>query len=111
MTNEEALELVALANQQKAKRAADMPTVDDALNTLNEAYTRLKELGWNDACYAPYSGKLEFIEAGSSGIHKGSCFKAKWATGNRGFWIYGEGDLWPSRPILFRQVAIEGGAA
>ena len=85
----------------EAKRAADMPTVTEAIHALHDAYTRLKELGWREAIYCPKDRTVfEVIEPGSTGIHK--ChYEGEWPKGS--WWINTEdGDLSPSRPILFR---------
>lgn len=84
---------------QKAKREADMPTEQDAINQLNQAATRLKELGWKDPIYAPKDGSpLDIIELGSTGIHRGH-YEGDWPTGS--WWLF-DGDVWPTRPALAR---------
>jgi hypothetical protein len=61
------------------------------------AYTRLKELGWREGTYAPRNNVLfDAIEAGSTGIHE--CIRRPQGD----CWISDGGDLWPSRPILYR---------
>ncbi len=63
------------------------------------AFQELKRLGWNDAMYCPKDGThFDVIEAGSTGIHDAN-YEGKWPTGS--WWIY-DGDISPSRPILFR---------
>lgn len=94
---------VALADEQKAKRLSDMPDQAAALHALGQAYQRLSELGWRDAIYCPKDGsEFDVIEAGSTGVHR--ChYVGKWPDGS--WWIAADGDLWPSRPILFRALA------
>ena len=41
------------AEKEKAARAEAMPIEQDAIKALNQAYQRLKELGWNDPIYCP----------------------------------------------------------
>src|ERR1700677_1690483 len=100
LTRAQADELLALADAQQEKRAADMPTVEDALRTMTGAFERLKELGFSEAIYCPKDGsQFDAIEAGSSGIHR--ChYSGEWPDGH--WWIASHGDLWPSRPILYR---------
>jgi hypothetical protein len=88
------------AEAEEAKRAAEMPTEQDAIKALWNAYQRLRELGWNDAIYCPKDGsEFDAIEAGSSGIHR--ChYTGEWPDGH--WWVAADGDLWPSRPILYR---------
>lgn len=77
------------------------PTPEEAaaLNDLFAAYQRLKALGWNDAVYCPKDGtKFAAIEAGSTGVHLAD-YQGEWPSG--GWWVY-DGDIWPSRPILFK---------
>ena len=71
-----------------------------AIKQLFEAYQALKLLGWNDAMYCPKDGTwFDAIEVGSTGIHECQ-YQGTWPTGT--WWIAQDGDLWPSRPVLFR---------
>ncbi len=89
--------MIAAIEDGKKHRAEMMPTEQDALAVMMKAFERLRELGWRDAMYAPRDGRmLEFIEAGSTGIHKGH-------RDDKFTWIHDGGDLWPSHPILFRE--------
>ena len=92
--------LLAEIESEKAFRAEKMPDERAAIRQLNEAVTRLKELGWNNAIYCPKDGSMfSVIEAESTGIHECN-YQGEWPTGS--WWIY-DGDVWPSRPILWRQ--------
>ena len=100
LTKAEADALWERAEALKAKRAADMPTEDAALTAMFQAWLRLKELGWNEAIYCPKDGTpFKAIEPGSSGIHD-CIYMGEWPSG--GWWSQSEGDLWPSRPCLFK---------
>jgi len=91
--------------QHKAALAAEMPTEQDAINTIQRAYERLKELGWNDAIYCPKDGStFDSIEVGSTGIHP-THYMGEWATGS--WWVTEAGDLWPARPTLYRVTQAE----
>jgi hypothetical protein len=85
----------------EAARAEKMPDERAAILQMFEAVQRLKELGWNDAIYCPKDGsEFDAIEAGSTGIHR--ChYDGEWPDGR--WWVADNGDLWPSRPILFRK--------
>lgn len=101
LTRAEADAIIELCEQRKAKRAADMPDVQSAIHAMQDAYLRLKELGWSEAIYCPKDGSLfEVIEPGSTGIHK--ChYEGEWPRGR--WWINTKDwDLSPSRPVLFR---------
>ena len=88
------------AKDQEAKRAKDMPTEQDALHAMFQAYQRLAELGWRNAIYCPKDGStFNAIEAGSTGVHTAH-YEGEWPTGS--WLVHDEGDLWPSRPILFK---------
>lgn len=88
-----------------AARAALMPTEQDAIKLMHEAYTRLKELGWNDPVYCPKDGsKFDAISAGSTGIHE-TWYEGEWPTGD--WWCFDGGDVWPSRPTLYRVTPTE----
>lgn len=84
-------------------RAKIMPTEDAALRVMFAAYQRLKELGFKEAIYCPKDGgTFDAIEAGSTGI--GTCsYDGEWPTGR--WWMHEAGDMWPSRPILWRKKA------
>lgn len=81
-------------------RVARMPDEKSALNAMHDAYTRLKDMGWRDAIYCPKDGStFEIIEVGSTGIFRAH-YQGEWPTGS--WWAEDAGDLWPSRPTLFR---------
>ncbi|MHA0335813.1 hypothetical protein [Sphingomonas aquatilis] len=105
LRKDEADAIWASAEAEREKRAADMPTEQDAIRALWSAYQRLKELDWNDAMYCPKDGSIfDAIEVGSTGIH--SChYEGQWPNGH--WWISEAGDLWPSRPILYRRTEAE----
>jgi len=96
------------AKEAEQARAALWPTDQDAISAMTDAFHRLKSLGWKEAIYCPKDGTVfEVIEAGSSGIHK--ChYDGEWPKG--AWWVHSSGDLWPSRPILFRLIADEASA-
>lgn len=84
--------------RQKA-RAELMPDEQSAIDAMFEAYQRLTELGWRDPSYCPKDGThFKLIEPGSTGIHDGN-YWGEWPTGH---WNVYDGDIWPSRPVLFK---------
>lgn len=93
---------ILLDNIQKddTQRALKMPTEQDAINTMFEAWIRLKELGWRDASYCPKDGSIfHVIEPGSTGIF--DChYEGEWPKGR--WWIHADNDLCPTRPIMFK---------
>lgn len=92
--------MIAEIDAEKARRAEKMPDEAAALAQLHEAWTRLKELGFRESQYAPRDGKTaQVIEVGSTGIHEGYRDEK---SDSPLFWLYDNGDLWPSRPILYR---------
>ena len=105
ISREEAQRLLAAADAAKAARAEAMPTEQDALRLMTDAYRRLHELGWREAMYCPKNGApFQVIEAGSSGIH--DChYHGEWPNG---WWIASAGDLWPSHPVLWRPIPDDG---
>jgi hypothetical protein len=65
-----------------------------------DRYQGLKELGWSDAVYCPKDGSTFLaIEAGSSGVFP-CTYQGAWPDGK--YWTEADGDLWPSRPILWK---------
>lgn len=63
----------------------------------------------NDAVYCPKDGTVfDAIEVGSTGIHP--ChYDGEWPHGS--WWTHEAGDLWPSRPCLFRKRSTSGAPA
>jgi|ERR671924_1866667 hypothetical protein len=105
LTRAEADAMWAAAEAAQEKRAADMPTVTDALYALHDAYTRLKELGWREARYGKRENVMvELIGPGSAGIHRGYWMWHDKQRLHGCFWIPAEGDLWPSHPILYHDL-------
>lgn len=94
LTRAEADEMLAACDRATAKRAADMPDERAALNVLCDAWTRLRELGWSPACYAPKDGsRFQVCEVGSTGIF-GCTYSGEWPTGY--FMVEDGGDIWPT---------------
>ncbi len=92
--------LFASIQSEIAQRAAAMPTEEDAMVAMLQAFERLKELGWKEAMYCPKDGTLFWaLEPGCSAA--GVCqYLGTWPTGR--YWTHSGGDLWPSRPALFK---------
>jgi hypothetical protein len=88
--------------EQKRARAEQLPTEQDCLAVMQQAFHRLRELGWREAIYAPKDGRaFDAIEFGCAAIlecqYLGEHVFAAEA-----------GDLWPARPNLFRAAAALG---
>lgn len=100
LTRAEANYLLECAERAKADREARMPDEKSAIKALNDAYTRLTELGWGDPIYCPKDGRqFNVIELGSTGIHT-AYYYGDWPSGS--WFIIDEYDVWPSRPALFK---------
>lgn len=103
LTRKEADALMKAADDEEAKRAADMPTEQDAVNALWSAQQRLKELGWTDPrSYKAHALRAEgvaalLVEFSSSGIHRGTYHAVN---GKDVWWIGRHGS--PSHPVLVR---------
>lgn len=90
--------ILAEEDVAKAKRSTDFPTEFDCLRSMQQAFYRLRDLGWNEAVYAPKDGRA--FEAVVFGCAKPMtcqyvgdvCFAQE------------AGDLWPCRPSLFRPI-------
>jgi len=102
LTRAEANAMWARAERCQEARAMTMPTEQDALHSMFDAWQRLKELGWREGKYCPRDGTVfHTIELGSTGIFDGDC---------RGEWphctwtTYDETDAYPSSqaPALFK---------
>lgn len=100
LLKDEADALWAAFERHRGARAASLPDEQTAIMAMFDAYDRLRELGWREACYCPKDGSsFEVIEPGSTGIYP--CFySGEWPTG---YFMVGDGiDCGPSQPILFR---------
>jgi hypothetical protein len=92
--------IIAASDKAKAERAEKMPDEQSAIHAMWEAYHRLEELGWRNAIYCPKDGTMfKAIEPGSTGIHD-CMYQGEWPDGS--WWTVWEGDMGPSRPILFK---------
>lgn len=81
LSEDEAKALWQMANDAKDKSAADMPTTDDALRTMQRGRSRLRDLGWREAQYCPKDGtRFAVIEYGSTGIFEAS-YWGEWPDG------------------------------
>lgn len=99
LTRAEANAIWDAAMKAKADRAERMPDEQSAINAMFDAYQRLRELGWNDPSYCPKDGRhFKVIEPGSTGIHDAN-YMGEWPNGS--WWLY-DGDIWPSRPVMFK---------
>lgn len=96
----EADRMLADIEARDRRLAETMPDDHAALVVMGGAYERLRRLGWAEAIYCPKDGSLfDVIEAGSTGIHTAH-YDGAWPKGM--WWVHGDGDLWPSYPILWR---------
>lgn len=78
LTRSHADALMASVEKSKKARSEKMPTTADALRALQDAYERLRELGWKPGSYCPKDGtEFAAIEYGSTGIFTGF-FSGKW---------------------------------
>lgn len=96
----EADALLAAIAEEQARLEAAMPTEASALRAFYDAYKRLKDFGWRDAVYCPKDGStFDMIEPSNSAPVPGH-YDGAWPEGV--WWAHDAGDLWPSRPALFR---------
>ncbi len=97
----EANEIIEAIRVDEARREAAMPTEQAAIAHMFDGWLQLKDkFGWRDAIYCPKDGTIfDAIEIGSTGIHDCS-YEGEWPNGR--WWVHAEGDMWPSRPVLFR---------
>lgn len=99
LTRAEANAIWESADRAQKERAERMPDEQSAIRAMWDAYQRLRELGWNDPSYCPKDGThFKVIEPGSTGIHDAN-YHGDWPKGS--WWVY-DGDIWPSRPVLFK---------
>lgn len=95
----EADALWARAEASRIARETAMPDEKSAISHMWDGWYRLKDFGWREVIYCPKDGThFQVIEAGSTGIHDCN-YQGEWPNGS---WLLYDGDVWPSRPILFR---------
>ncbi len=90
------------AEADRRLRAADMPTEQDAINEIQRAYSRLKDLGWRDGMYMPKDGTMVTVmQVGSTGQFD-CAYVGEWSDGF--FYVYDGGDVYPTKsvPPLFK---------
>lgn len=81
LTRQESEAILAAVDAADKRRAEEMPDEKAAINKLFDAWLRLKELGWKEACYCPKDGTdFQIIEAGSTGIFDAH-YSGKWPDG------------------------------
>lgn len=85
-----------------SKKDPDYRTEEEkaALAVMADGYQQLKGLGWREIIYCPKDGSTFLaIEAGSTGVFPCS-YNGEWPNGH---WrAYHSGDVWPSRPCLWK---------
>ena len=94
-------EVIEQANRTRSERAELMPTEKDAMLVVWAGIQRLRDLGWKDAIYCPKENghRSLFWEAGCVGSAPGY-YHGEWPNGT--WFMEDAGDLWPSRPTLYR---------
>ena len=99
LTRADADALMESFERAKEDRARRIPDEQAAIRVMWDGWYRLKELGWSEAIYCPKDGThFQAIEPGSTGIHDCN-YQGEWPKGS--WWVY-DGDIWPSRPCLFK---------
>ena len=70
------------------------------LEQMHDAVQGLKACGWREIEYCPKDGtRFLAICAGSTGVHP-HYYSGEWPNGS--WWAEASGDLWPSRPALWK---------
>lgn len=88
--------LLREAQDQKAARAAQLPTEQDCIRMMVQCRLRLLDLGWTSGEYAPKNRPIEGVNAGWSGPGEYQHLGAGW-------FIAENGDWWPAPPpLVFR---------
>lgn len=95
---------LASIEASRQRRAQLMPTEQDAVHMMWQAYQRLGELGWRNTVHCPRDGVTRlFIEVGSTGIHEGHCDDAAAGRSRPTVWLHSHNDWWPSQPVMFKE--------
>lgn len=104
LSKDECRQMLVEIEAEDKRRKLNIPDEATALRVMMDAFTRLRDMGWREAIYCPKDGSVfEVIEVGSTGIFK--ChYEGEWPKGS--WWIHDCGDLWPSRPTLWRPIKV-----
>ena len=90
--------------QEADKKAKDWRETGDIelLGRMFDAWSGLKECGWREIEYCPKDGeRFLAITPGSTGVFV-HYYEGEWPDGR--WWCEAHGDLWPSRPILWKAI-------
>lgn len=101
----EADEIMRKIEEANQRRAELMPTEQDAVRMMCNAFQRLKELGWKETMYGPTNHEVQLIENGSSGVHRGMRWN-EWP--EKTWWIDNDS---PSNPCLFKPIPADSSGA
>lgn len=81
LTKDEAEALWKAAEEAKNKAESEMPATADALRTMQNGFSRLRDLGWREAQYCPKdSTPFAVIQYGSTGIFE-AWYMGDWPDG------------------------------
>ncbi len=81
LSQEECEALIANVEANEARKAELMPTTQEAVRLMFDAYDRLRKLGWSQGCYCPKDGtEFAIIQHGSTGIFTGH-YQGEWPKG------------------------------
>ncbi len=95
-------ELWKKIEDEEKHRAALMPSEEDAVKAMAQAYTRLTELGWRPAIYCPKDGTVFQAIGLGCGVAKRCHYGGEWPDGT--WWVEDAGDFWPGRPCLWKPI-------
>lgn len=94
LTREVANALWNAAERRQEERALRMPDEKSAIESLFEAWQRLKELGWSEPQYCPKDGSnFKVIELGSTGIFDCN-YHGEWPNGM--YMVSDDRDVYPT---------------
>ncbi len=81
LSQEECEAIIANAEANEARKDEMMPTTQETVRLMFDAYDRLKKLGWSQGCYCPKDGtEFAVIQHGSTGIFTGH-YLGEWPDG------------------------------
>jgi len=93
--------LIKWLDLSRQKRAERLPDTRSCLSSMLDARERLIELGWREMSGFPTDGATSFwiVEVGSTGVHD-AVYLGEYPNGY--FFVQAGGDLWPTKPILWK---------
>ena len=86
----------------KAERTERESWAHPNMKEIAKLTTDLRNNGWQDASYCPKGGEMFLAWSPLMGLPYKCKYEGEWPDGK--WWAYVDGDVWPDRPVLFKEL-------